>query len=177
MNKLIALSAAALMASSASIAAVSLTGTASVTFDDNGASANTTVGAASVTISGSNGASSASASLNLSTESVNDLTGQQLTQIEALAESEAAISSMASELNDSQAQVGLLINQLASKNSELAKDKIRERTLNTQLKEMKDELTNQLTLMSVTLLFLLAFTVIFGFMITDAIKKSIKYIY
>lgn len=89
---------------------------------------------------------------------------------------EDAISSMADELNDSQAQVGLLINQLASKNSELAKDRIQERTLNTQLKEIKDELTNQLTLMSVTLLILLAFTVIFGFMITDAIKKSIKYI-
>jgi hypothetical protein len=67
MKKLIALSAVALMASSAAIATVSLTGSASVTFDDNGTATNTTTGAASVTISGSNGGSSASASLNLLT--------------------------------------------------------------------------------------------------------------
>ena len=65
MKKLIALSAAALMASSASIAAVSLSGSASIVFADNGASDNTTTGTASLTISGTNGASSASATLDL----------------------------------------------------------------------------------------------------------------
>jgi len=67
MKKLIALTAAAVMTSSVAIADVALSGTASISFDDNGTAANTTSSAASLTIAGSNGGTSASAELNLVT--------------------------------------------------------------------------------------------------------------
>ena len=65
MKKLIALSAAALMASSAAMAGITLSGAASVTYDDNGTAASATTTAASLTIAGSNGGTSATATLDL----------------------------------------------------------------------------------------------------------------
>ena len=73
MKKLIALTAASVMASSAAVAAVSLSGSASVTYDDNGTAASTTTSAASLTIAGSNGGTSASATLNLLTGNMSDV--------------------------------------------------------------------------------------------------------
>ena len=67
MKKLIALTAASVMASSAAVAAVSLSGTASVTYDDNGSAPSSTSYAASLVIAGSNGATSGSATLDLLT--------------------------------------------------------------------------------------------------------------
>jgi len=73
MKKLIALTAASVMASSAAVAAVSLSGEASVTYDDGGAGASATTTAASLTIAGSNGGTSASATMDLKDGSMSDV--------------------------------------------------------------------------------------------------------
>jgi hypothetical protein len=66
MNKLIALSAAAVMASSTAMAGVALTGAASVTYDDMGAAVDSVTSySASLTIAGTSGATSFTATLNL----------------------------------------------------------------------------------------------------------------
>jgi hypothetical protein len=65
MNKLIALSAAAVMASSTAMAGVALTGAASVTYDDKGDADSETSYSASLTIAGTSGATSFTATLNL----------------------------------------------------------------------------------------------------------------
>ena len=53
------------MASSAAMAGITLSGAASVTYDDNGTAASATTTAASLTIAGSNGGTSATATLDL----------------------------------------------------------------------------------------------------------------
>ena len=65
MKKLIALSAAAVLASSAAMASVSLSGTASVTYADNGDLDSDTSTGATLTIAGVNGGTSATATLDL----------------------------------------------------------------------------------------------------------------
>ena len=65
MKKLMALTAAAVMTSTAAMADVALSGAASVTFNDNGTAANTTSSAATLTITGSNGGTAAAATLDL----------------------------------------------------------------------------------------------------------------
>ena len=70
MKKLIALTAASVMASSAAVAAVSLSGSASVAYDESDNSVTT---AASLTIAGSNGGTSASATMNLVSGAMTDV--------------------------------------------------------------------------------------------------------
>ena len=70
MKKLIALTAASVMASSAAVAAVSLSGSASVAYDESDNSITT---AASLTISGSNGGTSATATMDLTDGSMSSV--------------------------------------------------------------------------------------------------------
>ncbi|MCS5592576.1 MAG: hypothetical protein NZ775_08645 [Gammaproteobacteria bacterium] len=65
MKKLIALAAVTAMASSTAMAAVSLSGSASVTYDDNGTADSATTYSSTLTVAGSSGATSASATINL----------------------------------------------------------------------------------------------------------------
>jgi len=70
MKKLIALTAASVMASSAAVAAVSLSGAASVSYAESN---NAVTTSASLTIAGSNGGTSASATLDLKSGNMSDV--------------------------------------------------------------------------------------------------------
>jgi len=225
---------------------ISLPGSASVTFAEDDASASTADGAASLTISGSSGASTASATVNLlekaasqghanisptdtwdvsttlngmaikvdSTsavaasmnltgdagniiETTSDLRSLQQLLINALDKNKTlqksihqldkkhfediesfnnAMQIASNKLANSQGQLDSLTDRLTFTNSALNSGRVREHALKDELKKTQKGLADQLSMMSTILLILLAFTVVFGFMVTDAIKKSIKYI-